>query len=743
MSKKKPILSISLLASNRKDTTKKCLDSVRMIMDRLDSELIIVDTGCDEEMQALLHEYTDQVIPFTWCNDFSKARNTGLEKCSGEWFLYIDDDEWFENVDELVEFFQSGEYKNYGQACYIQRNYKDMGGTRYSDAWVSRMIHLEKDTHFCSSIHEYLVPVADHTKLIHSHVNHYGYIFKSEEEKYRHSKRNVSLLLDMIKEERGNLRWWGQLAQEYSGIQEYGKLIDLCVEGLEFIKDCNIPSVNVKRGLFYAGKLKAELASFRLEEAKEDFEIAIADRRNTGVCGAMLLSQGAEIYFRLKEYSKAKECAQKYLDLYDKWMKKGNAEERLMMEGSFFTRAAFEQDTMIPVYSCLISCCLKENDTSALKKYFDQLGWQDEVLRVSPLICQDIIDTFSTMEFDEVFVNMANVIVNKEEIEDSIIESLKAKEDESKDAFDHLLTIFSRVDSEHYYIWYMKLRYADRENEPELLQESYEKLFSCVVDIFHLDDSVWEIAERKGIDLDALFLKIPFDNWKKGVDYFCEKTTIENLSKIKHVISSAQNTRNVRYEYFCVKMKEAMIVYGEGRSTYEELHEVLSDFCESTVDFYQKIYQPDMFSGEMEFLSASCRLAVRMKGILETEDAMEAKDVVRAYEKCIGIFASMDTAIHAYIKLYGDKEQKRLEAMIKQQPLTQIAELLGAVGEAIEYLKTNPNQELQEGVQLHRKTVETLLEQHMGCTLQERTDSNRLSDEDWLLEMNRILQSEL
>lgn len=111
MSEKNPILSISLLASNRKDTTKKCLDSLKMIMERIDCELIIVDTGCDEEMQALLHEYTDQIIPFTWCNDFSKARNAGLEKCSGEWFLYIDDDEWFENVDELVEFFQSGEYK--------------------------------------------------------------------------------------------------------------------------------------------------------------------------------------------------------------------------------------------------------------------------------------------------------------------------------------------------------------------------------------------------------------------------------------------------------------------------------------------------------------------------------------------------------------------------------------------------------------------------------------------------------
>ena len=34
---------------------------------------------------------------FKWCDDFAKARNAGLEKCTGEWFMYIDDDEWFGN----------------------------------------------------------------------------------------------------------------------------------------------------------------------------------------------------------------------------------------------------------------------------------------------------------------------------------------------------------------------------------------------------------------------------------------------------------------------------------------------------------------------------------------------------------------------------------------------------------------------------------------------------------------------
>ena len=67
----KPILTISLLSSNRRDTIRKCLDSLKTLRERVPSELIIVDTSQNEEMKRILEEYTDKIIPFTWCNDFS------------------------------------------------------------------------------------------------------------------------------------------------------------------------------------------------------------------------------------------------------------------------------------------------------------------------------------------------------------------------------------------------------------------------------------------------------------------------------------------------------------------------------------------------------------------------------------------------------------------------------------------------------------------------------------------------
>ena len=112
-------LTISILVSNRKDTVPKCLESLRPLLEKVDSELIITDTGCDEELVSYMKKYTDNIVSFKWCNDFAAARNVGLNMAKGQWFMYIDDDEWFENVDELVSFFNSEEEKEYASASYV------------------------------------------------------------------------------------------------------------------------------------------------------------------------------------------------------------------------------------------------------------------------------------------------------------------------------------------------------------------------------------------------------------------------------------------------------------------------------------------------------------------------------------------------------------------------------------------------------------------------------------------------
>ena len=217
----KLLLTISILISNRPDTVEKCLKSLNSLRKKVPSELILVDTGCGEQVREMIEPYADEIIDFEWCNDFAKARNAGLKRAKGEWFMYLDDDEWFENTDEIEDFFVSGLYKEYNYAYYIVRNYMNLQGTSYSDGTVGRMIHLLPGVEFVHTIHEAFSFVQGPVIRFRSYAHHYGYAFATQEDKIRHFKRNIDLLESEHAKNPMVLRHNNQLAQEYNGLCEF------------------------------------------------------------------------------------------------------------------------------------------------------------------------------------------------------------------------------------------------------------------------------------------------------------------------------------------------------------------------------------------------------------------------------------------------------------------------------------------------------------------------------------------
>ena len=57
---KQKVLTISILISKRPDTVRKCLDSIKPILEELDAELILTDTGCGEEVRGIIEEYDSE-----------------------------------------------------------------------------------------------------------------------------------------------------------------------------------------------------------------------------------------------------------------------------------------------------------------------------------------------------------------------------------------------------------------------------------------------------------------------------------------------------------------------------------------------------------------------------------------------------------------------------------------------------------------------------------------------------------
>ncbi|WP_281165277.1 glycosyltransferase [Liquorilactobacillus sicerae] len=209
-------LTISLLVSNSIKTIQNCLDSLVPLLNQVSSELIVVDTVGEEKSDgslAIAKKYADRVIHYKWNDDFAAARNVGLKAAKGEWFLFIDDDEWFEDVSELVAFFKEpAAMKHYCALAFNKHNYFSVGSDSYNDIMVTQCTRLFKSTKFRHPIHENLHPIVSPIKHVNCYVHHYGY---AGERINRKLDRNKPLMIEDLNQEPTNMHLWAQLITSY------------------------------------------------------------------------------------------------------------------------------------------------------------------------------------------------------------------------------------------------------------------------------------------------------------------------------------------------------------------------------------------------------------------------------------------------------------------------------------------------------------------------------------------------
>lgn len=190
----KPILSVCMIIKNEEKVLNRCFESIKGIAD----EIIVVDTGSQDQSKELALQYTDLVFDFEWVDDFSKARNYAASKAKGEWIFVIDADEFVDRYSFEIFKKQLKENPPKNNILSVQIvSFVGGNGEGTSLNYHDRLYKNDGTIAYYRNIHELLVhkDSKENKGIMDLQLYHSGYMTDIMNDKKK-SKRNLLILLD-------------------------------------------------------------------------------------------------------------------------------------------------------------------------------------------------------------------------------------------------------------------------------------------------------------------------------------------------------------------------------------------------------------------------------------------------------------------------------------------------------------------------------------------------------------------
>ena len=561
MSTKKPLLTISLLISNRPDTIPRCLDSLRPIMDEIPSELILIDTSKSEEIHTLLLTYTDKVYEFEWCKDFAKARNEGVRRAKGKWFLYLDDDEWFDDVEDILHFFKSGLYKKNECANITIRNFLNLEYTEYTDSWGTRLFYLGKGAKFEGKIHEYVYPIYQEPIFLQSIANHSGYVFETEEEKRAHFERNMELLLKTLEEEPSNLRWVSQLIQEYRTEKDWESIVDLCKK---YIAKIDEPENYMEQNhlcTLYAGLVEGLTNLKKYKKALEVCEIALVDERRTDLLESFIHYYAAFNYKELEKWEKASVHIEKYFEGYEYYKK--NKENMNEQFGALLVHRVFENNYLEKASNFIMYSELKkENIEIPLAEEGEQKEAHLDALTGAKFV-KAMVKLMATMEYKHAFEYFIKNMEQNETICEWACAEAQQWEQEDAEAFKKVAYAFSKAESDFWYISYCRIMEADARNSKMDVEHAIEELLNQMEIVCYMPERVYEIIDKYDVKVALLWDRIAGQQWPSHVSRLVNECEDIYIDKAYDYLLDVYDENDWRAQSLASAFQEKLLIEQE------------------------------------------------------------------------------------------------------------------------------------------------------------------------------------
>jgi glycosyltransferase involved in cell wall biosynthesis len=231
---KRVTVTAAVLVKNEERLIQKCLQHLAPAVD----EIVVIDTGStDRTIEIAKSMPKVRLIQHEWKNDFSEARNAGLEAITTDWVIWVDGDEILFPEDvpyvrEIAGLFDDTPLPPILQIC--QNN--TINGGVSPDYSQLRMFSTKRGLHYRGKVHEQVTTIegdmyhSDVFKaMVRLRVQHDGYepLIIQQKDKLQ---RNLSLLEEMVTDEPNNPAWWYFLGRETLGMGDKEKALEILLK---------------------------------------------------------------------------------------------------------------------------------------------------------------------------------------------------------------------------------------------------------------------------------------------------------------------------------------------------------------------------------------------------------------------------------------------------------------------------------------------------------------------------------
>lgn len=198
--KKKLRLSACVIVKNEAENLPRWLRCMAQVAD----EMIVVDTGSQDDTVALAEAAGAKVFHFQWINDFAAAKNYALEQANGDWILFLDADEYFSEESLQVLRQEMQRYHRDKKAgvvlCRLINIDKENNNKIVDTMLQSRIFRNLPNIRFEGCVHERLINTKGNLKMLSNSklvIYHTGYSASNFQKK---AKRNMVLLQERLKQ---------------------------------------------------------------------------------------------------------------------------------------------------------------------------------------------------------------------------------------------------------------------------------------------------------------------------------------------------------------------------------------------------------------------------------------------------------------------------------------------------------------------------------------------------------------